>query len=230
VNFILFLKISFYKPMATGIYGRSPPSSDEQFTRGRFSGKVAIVTGGASGIGEATVRRFVNDGAAVAIFDINEKLGKELETSLKSSGHNVVFCSVDVSDRDQCVKAVDRLSSEFGRVDFLVNGAAYFGAKGEQFKVVKCENKIPLKLEGATGGGERVARPSPSTTLPPQLRLDLSYPSTSAITSPHLSLAFRPTLIFTLPSLSVGVDLRAMSRVAPTNNHANIFSRPLCKS
>lgn len=120
--------------MATG---RSPPSSDEQFTRGRFSGKVAIVTGGASGIGEATVRRFLNDGAAVAIFDINEKLGKELETSLKSSGHKVVFYCVDVSDRDQCVQAVDRVASDLGRVNCLCNNAAYYGSKGTKLQLNK---------------------------------------------------------------------------------------------
>ena len=63
----------------------SNPPLDSQFTKGRFTGKVTIITGGASGIGRATVHRFVNDGAAVAVFDINESAGNQLQGSFQ--GH-----------------------------------------------------------------------------------------------------------------------------------------------
>ena len=58
---------------------QSNPPLDSQHTKGRFPNKVCIITGGASGIGRATVNRFVNDGASVAAFDINEPAGEHLQ-------------------------------------------------------------------------------------------------------------------------------------------------------
>ena len=109
-----------------------PAASDEQFTKERFSGCVAIITGGASGIGAATVKRFASDGATAVIFDINEKDGREAATSLTSKGFQVEFVAVDVSDRDQCMQAVNAVAEKHGKVNFLVNGAVFFGSKGEQ--------------------------------------------------------------------------------------------------
>ncbi|EDO36539.1 predicted protein [Nematostella vectensis] len=60
---------------------------------GRFHGRVAIVTGGASGIGKATVERLAREGASVAILDINDELGQQVETDLRSSG-------LDVEEKD----------------------------------------------------------------------------------------------------------------------------------
>lgn len=98
---------------------------DAVFTRGRFQGKVAIVTGGASGIGQATVERFVNDGASVAIFDFNEARGKELERTLKEAGGDVMFCAVDVSEKEKCVAAVEKVAKKHQeKIHLLVNGAA----------------------------------------------------------------------------------------------------------
>ena len=110
--------------------------TDAAHTQGRFHGKVAIVTGGASGIGRAIVERFVNDGAAVTVFDINESAGKEVETRLREAGHDVTFQKVDVSDKKQCVEAVDKVAEGHeGKIHALVNCAAYFGAKGETVTV-----------------------------------------------------------------------------------------------
>ena len=98
---------------------------DANFTRGRFQGKVAIVTGGASEIGEATVERFVNDGASVAIFDMNETRGKELERTLREAGADVMFCSVDVSEKEKCFAAVEEVAKKYHeKIHLLVNGAA----------------------------------------------------------------------------------------------------------
>lgn len=106
------------------------PSTDEQFTKGRFSDTVVIVTGGASGIGQAVVKRFANDGARVIIFDINSPLGEQVAISLNTAGHLVEFMLVDVSDRDQCIQAVNKVAEKYGKVNFLVNNAVYFGCKG----------------------------------------------------------------------------------------------------
>ena len=100
------------------------PPLDSQYTKGRFTDKVCIITGGASGIGRAAVYRFVNDGAAVAVFDMNESAGKQLQADLTTAGYNVKFYQVDVSVKEQCVEAVKKVGEEHeGKIDFLVNNA-----------------------------------------------------------------------------------------------------------
>ena len=91
----------------------------------RLEGKSAIVTGGASGIGEATVRRFAEEGAAVLIADIDAERGQAVATECTSAGHSVSFVRTDVSkseDIDACVKGA--LESN-GRITTLVNNAAW---------------------------------------------------------------------------------------------------------
>ena len=65
---------------------------------GRFSGKVAAVTGGASGIGEATVRRFVAEGAKVAFADRDGERGRKVAAEIKAAGGDAVFTEADVSN------------------------------------------------------------------------------------------------------------------------------------
>ena len=97
---------------------------DSQYTKGRFANKVSIITGGSSGIGRATVKRFVNDGATVAVFDINEPAGKQLQDELTASGYRVKFYRVDVADKEQCVQGVKKVVEENeGKINFLVNNA-----------------------------------------------------------------------------------------------------------
>ena len=128
--------------------------TDAAHTRGRFRGKVAIVTGGASGIGRAIVERFVNDGAAVTVFDINESAGKEVETRLKEAGHDVTFQKVDVSDKKQCVETVDKVAEGHeGKIHALVNCAAYFGAKG---KCTSLYQAPTFSFHGFSSGHERL--------------------------------------------------------------------------
>ncbi len=95
-----------------------------------WSGKVAIVTGGASGIGAATVREFAQEGAAVAIFDVNETAGAALASELEADGLQAVFHTVDVSDADACMEGVAAVEARWGRVDYLVNSAVSFVGKG----------------------------------------------------------------------------------------------------
>ena len=102
----------------------SNPPLDSQHTKGRFANKVCIITGGASGIGRATVDRFVNDGASVAAFDINEAAGERLQIELTAAGYNVKFYNVDVAVNEQCVEGVKKVAEEHGgKIHFLVNNA-----------------------------------------------------------------------------------------------------------
>ena len=94
---------------------------------GRLQDKVAIVTGGASGIGEATVRLFVAEGARCVIADIQDDKGEALATEL---GDAAVYARTDVSREDDVRGAVERAVSEFGRLDVMFNNAGYVGAPG----------------------------------------------------------------------------------------------------
>ena len=87
---------------------------------GELSGKVAVITGGASGIGEASVRLFAAEGAKIVIADMNEEVGQALADGL---GDRAVFIRTDVSDREQVQAAVDLAVSHFGGLHIMFNNA-----------------------------------------------------------------------------------------------------------
>jgi NAD(P)-dependent dehydrogenase (short-subunit alcohol dehydrogenase family) len=95
----------------------------------RFSGKVALVTGGASGIGEACVHKFVAGGAKVVVVDMNTDLGNKVVAAVEKAGGEATFLKVDVSDAQAVEKMVTDAVSAFGRLDIAVNNA---GIGGEQ--------------------------------------------------------------------------------------------------
>jgi 2-hydroxycyclohexanecarboxyl-CoA dehydrogenase len=90
---------------------------------GRLSGKIAAVTGGASGIGEATVRRFVAEGASVAFCDRDGERGQKVAAELLAAGGKVAFTQADVGTEAACLAFVNGAAEKFGRLDILVNNA-----------------------------------------------------------------------------------------------------------
>ena len=90
---------------------------------GRVEGKVAAVTGGASGIGEATVRRFLAEGASVAFCDRDGERGQRLAAELEAAGSKVAFTQADVGTEAACLAFVNGAGGKFGRLDILVNNA-----------------------------------------------------------------------------------------------------------
>ena len=88
----------------------------------RLKNKIAIVTGGASGIGLATVKAFVREGATVIIWDMAEK-GAAVANELTSAGHKVSFVKISTSDKAAVLKATDDVKKKFGRIDILINNA-----------------------------------------------------------------------------------------------------------
>lgn len=85
-----------------------------------IKGKTAIVTGGASGLGRATVERYAADGANVAIFDLNEELGNALASEL---GDSVIYLNVNVADEASVQSAVDQVVEKFGALHIVNNFA-----------------------------------------------------------------------------------------------------------
>lgn len=89
----------------------------------RLKDKVAIVTGGVSGIGKAIVERFAKEGARVIICDINLKLAFKLSDQLKEKGVKSLAFEMDVSDSSLVEKVVNDVTEQFKRIDILVNNA-----------------------------------------------------------------------------------------------------------
>lgn len=87
---------------------------------GRLDNKVAVITGGARGMGETHVRLFVNEGAKVVFTDINEDAGLELEKEL---GANVKFIKHDVTNKDGWDMVIQTAEEQFGPIQILVNNA-----------------------------------------------------------------------------------------------------------
>lgn len=90
---------------------------------GRLEGKVAIITGGNSGIGEATARAFAREGAAVAILARREPDGERVADAICREGATAVFIRCDVTDRDAIESAVAQVSARLGAPQILVNNA-----------------------------------------------------------------------------------------------------------
>jgi len=89
----------------------------------RLKDKVAIITGGASGIGFAACRRFVEEGAKVVLSDYDAEKGKEEAKKLQDEGYDVQFVQVDVANMKSVRELMDCTLNMYGRIDVLVNNA-----------------------------------------------------------------------------------------------------------
>ena len=113
----------------------------------RLQGRVAIVTGGASGIGAAAVRRFVEEGAKVVVADIDEAGGQAVA---KACGGNAVFGRCDHTDTAQCEATVKLAIERFGKLDtlFANAGTAFYGPLG-RLSDAELERVMEINLFGS---------------------------------------------------------------------------------
>ncbi|MDE0824653.1 MAG: glucose 1-dehydrogenase [Dehalococcoidia bacterium] len=89
----------------------------------RLDGKVALISGGARGMGAEEARIFAREGAKVVIGDISEDDGKAVEAQIAEAGGQALFIRLDVTQEADWAKAVDQAVSSFGKLDVLVNNA-----------------------------------------------------------------------------------------------------------
>jgi len=105
----------------------------------RTSDIVAIVSGGASGLGEATVRVLAEAGARVSILDLNQERGQQLSSEL---GKNAIFCKTDVTDEATVKAAIDKTVGTFGAIHVAVNCAGI----GAPAKILGKEGPVPISV------------------------------------------------------------------------------------
>src|SRR5438067_11454943 len=90
---------------------------------GQVDGKIALVTGGASGIGEACVQTLAREGAAVVISDIDDVRGNDLASAITSAGNTAIYLRHDVTDEARWQEVVAEIERHYGRLDILVANA-----------------------------------------------------------------------------------------------------------
>ncbi|HLY64359.1 MAG TPA: SDR family NAD(P)-dependent oxidoreductase [Chloroflexota bacterium] len=95
-----------------------------------FEGKVAIVTGGASGIARATARLLAEQGASVAVFDLNEQAGAEVAAGLNQAGATASFHRCDVTSRTEVERAIGAVLDRYDHIDVLANVVGGSDAEG----------------------------------------------------------------------------------------------------
>src|SRR6185503_4494418 len=105
-------------------FRRPDPAEDEM---GMLNGKVAFITGAASGIGRAAAIRFAREGAKVAVSDTDEADGAKVCREIEKAGGKAIFTQCDVSDSGQVERAIDRTVKEFGHLDVVFANAGING-------------------------------------------------------------------------------------------------------
>lgn len=162
---------------------------------GRVEGKVALVTGGASGIGRATAARLAAEGAQVVITDINEEAGRQ---AAKEIGGETVFLPHDVSDEESWQQVLGETLDRFGRLDVLVNNAGIVVAGTiedttvEQFQRIQdvnslgvflgCKHAIPAMRRGDGGSIVNLSSLAALRGTPPYAAYSASKGAVHALT------------------------------------------------
>ncbi len=122
-----------------------------------MQGRVAVVTGGASGIGEATVRRFIAEGANVVVADLQREPGEALVAELGAAAR---FIATDVTAEAEVAAAIDLAVSAFGRLDVMFNNAGIVGVVGSvaETSIEQWDRTVAVLMRGVFLGMKHAAR------------------------------------------------------------------------
>lgn len=115
---------------------------------GRVSGKVAFVTGGASGLGEAMVRLLVEEGARVVIADVDAARGEAIAAEIGDEGQSAFFLSLDVTDEGAWDAAMEETLRRFGKLNVLVNNAGIAPSGDMEMPFALWRKTLAVNLDG----------------------------------------------------------------------------------
>jgi 3alpha(or 20beta)-hydroxysteroid dehydrogenase len=118
---------------------------------GRVAGKVALISGGAQGMGESHARLLAREGACVVIGDLKHEQGREVARAIAAAGGRAVYAPLDVTVETDWQSACNMTALSFGRLDVLVNNAGIAPQQGplEQLDLDKWNRVIDINLTGA---------------------------------------------------------------------------------
>jgi len=109
---------------------------------GRLEGKVAVVTGSAEGIGQATADLFAREGAKVVVADINREKGEQVAQAIRQAGGEAIFHHLDVTREDSWQELIETTVEKYGRLTVLVNNAGISAAKDIEATTLEDWNRI----------------------------------------------------------------------------------------
>lgn len=116
---------------------------------GKLQNKVAIITGGASGIGAATAELFVKEGAKVVLVDLNEEKGKAFEAELKAKNAEAIFVKANVTEEEEVLNIFKTTIDAFGKVDIVFNNAGIGKVTPtEEVSFAEWRNTVNVDLDG----------------------------------------------------------------------------------
>jgi len=168
---------------------------------GKLEGKVAVITGAASGMGAATARLFASEGARVLVTDMNETKGQEVAEELGANGE---FKKVDVSREEDVATAVDQVRSNWGRLDVIFNNAGFGGARGpiESINEDDFDLTVDVLLKGVFFGMKHAA-PVMKQQGSGSIISTASVAGLQAGESPHLYTATKAAVIHLTKSVAL---------------------------
>lgn len=115
----------------------------------KLQGKVAIITGGASGIGAATARLFVEEGAKVVLVDLNVEKGKAFEAELKAQNADALFVKANITSEEEVQNIYKETIAAFGKVDIVFNNAGIGRVTPtEELEYAEWRNTVNVDLDG----------------------------------------------------------------------------------
>ncbi|MFD2629654.1 SDR family NAD(P)-dependent oxidoreductase [Oceanobacillus kapialis] len=116
---------------------------------GKLQNKVAIITGGASGIGAATAHLFVSEGAKVVLVDLNEEKGKTLEKEFKDQNAEALFVKANITSEDDVANVFKETIDAFGKVDIVFNNAGIGRVQSSHdLEYSEWRNTVNVDLDG----------------------------------------------------------------------------------